>query len=155
MRVSSSPLLAIFVVLVGCHREAAPVVTPAVRLEPTAVPVHSAAPSEQAAQHNVCKPTEGTEVEGSHGDLDGDGTDDLVTDAGRRLQVYLTRAGCHAWLGTVEVTGPLAFVSMRPGSLVVETWLMHGDRRVVRYRYDAKGLQQDGKPTEIIEGPRP
>lgn len=104
-----------------------------------------------AAAGPGCVTPEGTPLPGEH-DLDGDGVPELITERYDELIFYRRRGECTTAFATLK-PGPIAFVHVSPGFVQVETWLMHGDRRSVGYRYEAGHFVQNGPAREIV-GPR-
>lgn len=94
----------------------------------------------------------------SDADLDADGTPDRIVERLGELAVYVRRGACFELRATLPFDGPLAFVHARAphdglSDLSVETWLMHGDRRVESFRWTGTGFVSTGH-TQQIEGRR-
>jgi hypothetical protein len=100
----------------------------------------------------ACAPPKG-EVVADADDIDGDGVADVITADFYELMVYVRRGDCFVHGGEVKLPGPLAFVHTFEGEISVQTWLMHGDRRVDSYRLVKGHLVQVGEARTIFEGP--
>jgi hypothetical protein len=78
-------------------------------------------------------------------------------DHGRTICVYRLEH-CGKPVATIRTEGPLAFANMgklenEMPTISIETWLMHGDRRLRRYVWTGKTYLQKGQDQEIM-GPR-